>query len=33
VDEDVLGAAFRRNKAKAFVGIEELYGSDSHVFS
>src|ERR1044071_9213004 len=30
VHEHVLAAAFRRDEAKAFGGVEELDGSDSH---
>jgi len=32
VNEDVLAAAFRRDEAKSFGCVEELYGADGHVF-
>src|ERR1700742_3510009 len=31
MDEHVLAAAFRRDEAKTFGGVEELYGSDGHL--
>jgi hypothetical protein len=30
VDENILGATFRCDEAKAFGGIEEFYGPDCH---